>query len=89
MQICILPVTVDSRWTATNAQRLEADEIDSWMFQTVGHDIVSLYGEAMDVPLYRHVIHGTNISQGLSYVPEYGDETEDLYDLLVRVKVRL
>uniref|UniRef100_A0A671PCN4 Diphthine--ammonia ligase n=1 Tax=Sinocyclocheilus anshuiensis TaxID=1608454 RepID=A0A671PCN4_9TELE len=34
------------------------DELDSYMYQTVGHQAVGLYAEAMDVPLYRRTIEG-------------------------------
>lgn len=67
----------------------KGDEIDSWMYQTVGHDIIDLYEEAMGVPLYRQEIQGTNVAQGLSYRQVVGDETEDLYVLLKKVKVRI
>ena len=65
------------------------------MYQTVGQDAIHFVARALDVPLYRRVISGSAIEQG----PEYGtrgkftaysvpgDETEDLYDLLVSVKV--
>ena len=63
-------------------------EIDSWMYQTVGHDVVQLYGEAMDLPLYREYITGSNVETGLHYNSASGDETEDLFRLLRKVKVR-
>jgi len=56
-----------------------------------------LVARALDVPLYRRVISGSAIEQGSEYgsrgkvtkeaygVP--GDETEDLYELLVSIKV--
>ena len=64
------------------------DEMDSWMYQTVGHDIVQLYEEAMSLPLYREFITGSNIETGLHYNKSSGDETEDLHRLLSRVLVR-
>lgn len=65
-----------------------ADEIDSWMFQTVGHDIVHLYSEAMGLPLYREAIIGSNKETALHYNEAEGDETEDLYNLIATVRVR-
>ncbi|BFZ55943.1 hypothetical protein PYCC9005_002984 [Savitreella phatthalungensis] len=62
------------------------DELDSWMFQTVGHDIVgSLYSEALQLPLYRHHLTGTNVSQAMHYTRSLGDETENLFALLKEV----
>ena len=65
-----------------------SDEIDSWMYQTVGHDVVQLYAEAMNLPLYREYITGSNLETGLHYESVSGDETEDLFRLLQQVKVR-
>ncbi|CDR99919.1 hypothetical protein, partial [Sporisorium scitamineum] len=78
---------------ATLAPPGSKDELDSYMYQTVGHDAVHLVAEAMQLPLYRRVIKGTAINQ----CSEYGsrtasssstseDETEDLYHLLLDVK---
>ncbi|KAG0325582.1 ATP binding domain 4 [Podila humilis] len=62
------------------------DELDSYMYQTVGHDVIHLYEECMQVPLYRQTIKGTPIEQGSDYVETNMDETEDLYELLRTVK---
>lgn len=58
------------------------------MFQTVGHDVVSLYGECMDIPLFRRPISGGSVVQDMDYDPQAGDEVEDLFELLAEVKVR-
>lgn len=63
------------------------DEMDSWMYQTVGHDVIQLYAEAMNLPLYRQTIDGSNVEQKLHYNKSQGDETEDLFSLLQRVLV--
>ncbi|XP_034273827.1 diphthine--ammonia ligase [Pantherophis guttatus] len=62
------------------------DELDSYMYQTVGHQAIELYAEAMDLPLYRHTIKGTSINTGSIYTKCDGDEVEDLYQLLKLVK---
>ena len=62
------------------------DELDSYMFQTVGHEAVGLFAEAMGLPLYRAVTSGWSKGRGLHYCQEEGDEVEDLYGLLQRVK---
>ncbi|KAI9512204.1 hypothetical protein F5148DRAFT_1164787 [Russula earlei] len=70
------------------------EELDSYLYQTVGQDAIEFVARALDVPLYRKVIGGAALAQG----PEYGgrdvnerggvagDETEDLYALLADVK---
>ena len=63
-----------------------SDELDSYMFQTVGHEAVEMFAEATGLPLYRAVTSGQRKGCGLHYQPEDGDEVEDLYDLLQRVK---
>lgn len=64
------------------------DELDSFMFQTVGHEGVALFAEAMSVPLFCGVTSGCSHAREKTYVPHPGDEVEDLYRLLARVKVR-
>ncbi len=57
------------------------------MYQTVGHDAISLFSEATGLPLYREAIRGTSLQQGSDYIlHSQEDEVEDLYRLLVRVK---
>lgn len=63
------------------------DELDSYMYQTVGHQAIDLYAEAMDVPLYRRTIEGSSVHTGREYSQTEGDEVEDLYQLLKLVKV--
>lgn len=69
--------------------------MDSYLYQTVGQDAIELVARALEVPLYRRVISGTAVEQGSEYGGRKaseaggvaGDETEDLYQLLVTVKV--
>lgn len=63
--------------------------MDSFTFQTVGHGILIYYAEAMGIPLYREAIQGTAVNQDLHYTQTETDETEDLYRLLQRVKVKI
>ncbi|KAF9913023.1 hypothetical protein EC991_005891 [Linnemannia zychae] len=62
------------------------DELDSYMYQTVGHDVIHLYRDCLDVPLYRQEIKGRPVEQGSDYVKTDQDETEDLFELLSAVK---
>lgn len=64
-----------------------SDELDSYMYQTVGHHAIDLYAEAMALPLYRHTIRGRSVDTGRVYTKCEGDEVEDLYELLKLVKV--
>lgn len=63
------------------------DEMDSYMYQTVGHQAIELYAEAMDLPLYRRTIQGSSLNTSRNYSKTEGDEVEDLYELLHLVKV--
>lgn len=63
------------------------DELDSYMYQTVGHQAIDLYAEAMDLPLYRRTIQGSSLNTSKNYTKTDGDEVEDLYELLLLVKV--
>ena len=56
------------------------------MYQTVGHQAIDLYAEAMDKPLFRGEIRGSSVNQSSDYEQTKQDEVEDLYDLLVKIK---
>ncbi|XP_069772758.1 diphthine--ammonia ligase isoform X3 [Narcine bancroftii] len=62
------------------------DELDSYMYQTVGHEAIDLYSEAIGLPLYRHTIKGSSVAIGRNYTECEGDEVEDLYHLLKQIK---
>jgi diphthine-ammonia ligase len=63
------------------------DEMDSFMFQTVGHHIINAQADCMELPLFRYSINGSALSQTLEYHQTEEDEVESLYKLLQRVKV--
>lgn len=66
---------------------IQLDEMDSYMYQTVGHDAIDLYSEATELPLYREAILGTSLQLSADYtLNSQEDEVEDLYRLLARVK---
>jgi diphthine-ammonia ligase len=54
-----------------NLYPVNSDEKDSHMYQSVGHDIIPLYAECMDVPLYRQVM-GDSINISQDYTPTDG-----------------
>ncbi|NXK49569.1 DPH6 ligase, partial [Chauna torquata] len=64
----------------------QTDELDSYMYQTVGHHAIELYADALDLPLYRCFIKGTSVNTGRVYTTCQEDEVEDLYHLLKLVK---
>lgn len=64
----------------------ESDEIDSFMFQTVGHDVIEYYSQCLDVPLYRQPIKGKSANQNLEYLITKNDEIEDLFQLLSTIQ---
>ncbi|KAL4711110.1 hypothetical protein ACJJTC_009481, partial [Scirpophaga incertulas] len=69
-----------------NLQPMHKDELDSYMYQTVGHQGIDLYADAMGLPLYREMITGSAMDQERNYKPCESDEVEDLFRLLSRIK---
>lgn len=58
------------------------------MYQSVGHEVIELVAQAMELPLYRAEIQGDAQSTDKEYErPVEGDEVEDLYELLSKIKV--
>lgn len=63
-------------------------EIDSFMFQSVGSNLVESIASCMDVPLWTAAIAGKPNTTDLMYNTAVdGDEVEDMYQLLLQVKV--
>lgn len=62
------------------------EELDSYMYQSVGHDAIEAIAECFGLPLYRRPITGTPCNLEYAYVPTQEDEVEDLYELLREVK---
>lgn len=61
-------------------------EIDSYMYQSIGKELIPLISECMEVPLIRRCISGKAINQEINYTITQGDEVEDLFKLLKNVK---
>ncbi len=58
-------------------------ELDSYMYQCAGTEVVDAIGEAFDLPLLRRPMSGQPIAiHSNSYEPTEGDEVEDLFMLL-------
>ncbi|KAF2876249.1 hypothetical protein BDV95DRAFT_590396 [Massariosphaeria phaeospora] len=66
------------------------EDANSYMYQTVGHSVIPLYEEALGIPLYRQEILGSAVNSQREYLAptdqQDGDETEDLFALLHRIK---
>ena len=87
------PETTSS--SKTSAQDDEED-IDSFMYQTIGHSVIPLYESALEIPLYRAAITGGAVDTSRIYrhdapdqtesTNENEDETESLMPLLRRIK---
>jgi diphthine-ammonia ligase len=67
----------------------EKDELDSYMFQTVGHETIELYAQCMELPLFRQAIRGRSIDTSETYSITPEDEVEDLLALLQRAKAEI
>jgi diphthine-ammonia ligase len=68
-----------------------SEDIDSYMYQTIGHNVIPLYEEALGLPLYRQEIAGGAADKDKSYASpitaqdSQQDETESLVPLLRKV----
>ncbi|ORD96974.1 DPH6 [Hepatospora eriocheir] len=56
------------------------DFTDSFMYQTVGSEIASLFGEVMGVPLFKYKTSCKAINKELTYNVTNSDEVEDLFN---------
>jgi diphthine-ammonia ligase len=66
----------------------EGEDLNSFMYQTVGYSVIPLYASALKLPLYRRAISGTATQNGRYYAYKPTgplDETEDLVPLLQEV----
>ncbi|KAF1920043.1 hypothetical protein BDU57DRAFT_1693 [Ampelomyces quisqualis] len=64
------------------------EDIDSYMYQTVGHSVIPLYEQALGIPLYRQEITGKAVNSSRDYEissQQEQDETEDLVPLLEKI----
>nr|XP_023013166.1 diphthine--ammonia ligase [Leptinotarsa decemlineata] len=60
-------------------------ELDSFMYQSVGHEAIDSIAAAMDLPLYKRDTFGISNERGKIYKPSDNDEVEDLYLLLEQI----
>lgn len=76
--------------TEVDQSRHDDEDMNSFMYQTVGHQTIPLYAEALGIPLYRRQITGAALQTGRYYdtselARATGDETENLTALLQEV----
>ena len=64
-------------------------ETDSAMFQTIGWNNIQLLADAMALPLFVGETDMVAKEEGKNYLPSAGDEVEDLYVLLEKVKTEI
>ncbi|KAF5289904.1 hypothetical protein FQR65_LT11715 [Abscondita terminalis] len=64
-------------------------EMDSYMYQSVGHEAIKLMAQAMDLPLFQQDITGASTNIDLDYTKTQEDEVENLFELLKTVKNQL
>lgn len=65
------------------------DTIDSYMFQTVGSEIIKEYEKCLNVPLHVIETKCNTINKNLEYEETYGDEVEDLFYGLKKILAEL
>ncbi len=61
-------------------------ELDSYMYQSVGSNVIEAYAACMGLPLYRRPIEGRPVNVAYEYEATAEDEVEGLFDLLVAVR---
>ncbi len=84
-------LSIQNEQTSPSSSEIELiQELDSYMYQSVGNELIDLYAQAIDLPLYRAVIRGSVLNTNLEYEPNQkdceNDEVEDLYRILQHCK---
>ncbi|OQD70652.1 hypothetical protein PENDEC_c022G01597 [Penicillium decumbens] len=54
------------------------EDIDSFMYQTIGHSVIPLYETALDIPLYRAPITGGAVDTARIYRHDAADQSADI-----------
>lgn len=63
--------------------------VDSYMYQTVGSEIVKVLGKCLDLPLYEYKTKCLTINKNLDYTKINDDEVEDLYTALSEIRSKI
>ncbi|KAM0679354.1 hypothetical protein BDAP_000221 [Binucleata daphniae] len=64
----------------------ESKNIDSFMYQSVGGELINAYEKCLGVKLYKHKTASNSYNQDLEYKATENDEVEDLYSGLLKIK---
>ena len=56
-----------SRSSSTKEPTIWDDDLDSYMYQTVGHHLIPLFAEALELPLFRQEIIGEAFDRSMIY----------------------
>lgn len=62
-----------------------SEDIDSFMYQTIGHNLIQHYDKLLQVELFREKTCGKAKNELLTYEETSEDEVEDMFKLLSRV----
>ncbi|KAL5614589.1 uncharacterized protein BROUX77_000426 [Berkeleyomyces rouxiae] len=77
---------------AVHYETAEEQDLNSFMYQTVGHQILPLYAQALGLPLYRRSLGGTAAVQNTADYEtnraKEDDETESMVPLLKEIMKR-
>ena len=61
-------------------------EMDSYMYQSAGNEIIPLIAECLGVPFYQVITSGNAVTKDLEYSETKNDEVEDLFRLMEKMK---
>lgn len=67
----------------------EKEYVDSYMYQTVGKEIVLNFGKCLNLPLFVYETKCKTINKELNYEKENSDEVEELFFALSDIKKKL
>jgi diphthine-ammonia ligase len=68
------------------ARPADSGEMDSYMYQTVGSEMVDAVAECLGLPLIKHTLKNKPLNLALEYDQTENDEVEDLFLLLQEAK---
>jgi diphthine-ammonia ligase len=85
--VCLGNLCSPSHHPADDNHCQENEEMNSYMYQTAGSNMVKFIAHCMIKPLITRELTGIAIKQSLDYQTTENDEVEDLYQLLKEIKV--
>lgn len=65
----LFPSPVSHASDTTDAPDFPCPDLNSHMYQTVGHALIPLYATALQIPVYRQPIRGSAVNSGREYFP--------------------